>query len=136
MSKPRYRWWGFLRRMIRDYPGLKNALEDLHQQTVTASLYGMPSGGGTNRGTESSALRKLPNPDDQAAYDAISKAVEMTYLSPSGPEKMELVRLMYWVRCPKSITAAASELYISTSTAKRWHSQFVRTVAVCYGFTL
>lgn len=29
MSKPRYRWWGFARKMIRDYPGLRDAVDDL-----------------------------------------------------------------------------------------------------------
>lgn len=135
MSKPRARWWGFVRRMIRDYPGLKNALIGLQQQTVTASLSGMPSGGGENRSTETAALRRLPDPDDQAAYEAVAKAVELTALKPGGPEKMELIRLMYWARCPKTIYGAADELHISTRTAQRWHAQFVRTVAVCHGLT-
>ena len=135
MSKPRKRWWGFVRRMIRDYPGLRNALIDLQQQTVTASLSGMPAGGGANRSTEAAALRNLPDPDDQAAYEAVAKAVELTALKPGGQEKMELIRLMYWARCPKTITAAADELYISSRTAKRWHAQFIRTVAICHGLT-
>lgn len=135
MSKPRKRWWGFVRRMIRDYPGLKNALTDLRQQTVTASLSGMPGGGGSGRSTETAALRRLPDPDDQAAYDAVAKAVELTELKPGGQEKIELIRLMYWARCPKTLTAAADELYISSRTARRWHAQFVRTVAMCHGLT-
>ena len=136
MSKPRYRWWGFVRRMIRDYPGLRNALEDLHQQTVTPSLSGTPGSGGINRSTEAVALRKLPNRDDQAAYEAVTKALEVTALCQSGNEKSELIRLMYWASCPMSITAAADTLHISTRTARRWHAQFVRTVAMCYGFAL
>lgn len=135
MSKPRARWWGFVRRMIRDYPGLKNALTDLRQQTVTASLSGMPGGGGSGRSTETAALRRLPDPDDQAAYEAVAKAVELTALKPGGQEKIELIRLMYWARCPKTLAAAADELYISSRTAKRWHAQFVRTVAMCHGLT-
>lgn len=135
MSKTRARWWGFVRRMIRDYPGLKNALTDLRQQTVTASLSGMPGGGGPGRSTETAALRSLPDPDDQAAYEAVAKAVELTALKPGGQDKLELIRLMYWARCPKTLTAAAGELYISFRTAKRWHAQFVRTVAMCHGLT-
>lgn len=136
MSKPRYRWWGFVRRMIRDYPGLKNQLDDLHQQSVTPSLSGMPGGGAINRSTEMTALRQLSNPDDQAAYEAVTKAVEVTLLKSGGDEKLALIRLMYWASCPRSFTAAADELHISSRTARRWHAQFVRTVAVCYGFAL
>lgn len=26
MSKPRYRWWGYVRKMVRDYPKLNSSL--------------------------------------------------------------------------------------------------------------
>ena len=43
MSKPRYRWWGYIRNVIRAYPELKKEYDALHQQSVTANLSGMPS---------------------------------------------------------------------------------------------
>lgn len=134
MSKPRKRWWGFVRRMIRDYPGLKNQLDDLHQQSVTPSLSGMPGGAAVSRSTEMAALRQLPDPDDQAAYDAVTAASERILLSHSGEEKLALVRLMYWRKSTMTITAAATALHVSPRTARRWHAQFIRLVAVAYGF--
>lgn len=136
MSKPRKRWWGFVRRMIRDYPGLKNQLDDLHQQSVTPSLSGMPGGAAVSRSTEMAALRQLPDPDDQAAYDAVAQAVELVRLKPGGEDRLALIRLVYWSREPQKITAAADTLHVSPRTARRWHGQFVRTVATCYGFSL
>ena len=133
MSKPRYRWWGFARAMIRDYPGLKKNLEELHSQNITANNTGMPKGGGAGRTVESVALRQLP-PDDQRVYDAVTSAVEITRLRLDGREHLELIRLMYWIRKPMTAKAAAPVLHISEVTAKRWHGCFVRLVGRCYGF--
>lgn len=88
MSRPRYRWWGFARRMIRDYRGLKAAYDDLHSQSIVADTSGMPKGGGNNRTVEVIAMRQLPE-DDQKAYDAVSRAVETTSLMPSSPSGQE-----------------------------------------------
>lgn len=133
MSKPRYRWWGFARNMIRDYPGLKKEYEDLHQQNMTANNTGMPKGGGAGRTVECIALRQL-GPDDQKVYDAVTRAVEITGLWPGGQERLELIRLMYWVRRPMTAKSAAVLLHIADVTAKRWHGDFVRLVGKCYGY--
>lgn len=133
MSKPRSRWWGFVRRMIRDYPALSRALDDLHEQSITAQCSGMPSGGGANRSVETIALRQLPE-DDQKVYDAVSKAVEGIHLRPDGPSRLKLIELMYWSKHRFTVKSAALALHISEPTAKRWHGDFVRLVGRCYGF--
>lgn len=133
MSKPRYRWWGFVRRMIRDYPGLKEAVDDLHSQNVTASMTGMPRGGGAGRTVETIALRQLPE-DDQKAYDAVTRAVEITRLRPDGEERVALIRYTYWCRTEHPLKHAALYAHVSERTAKRWHGDFVRLVGKCYGF--
>ena len=135
MSKPRYRWWGFVRRMIRDYPSLKKDLADLHSQSVTADYSGMPKGGGTGRGVESIALKQLP-PDDQQVYDAVTRAVTVTQLRPDGKERMALITMMYWSKKCLTAKASASCLHIAEITAKRWHGDFVTLVAKCYGFNV
>lgn len=133
MSKPRYRWWGFVRRMIRDYPGIKQAWEDIHSQSITADLSGMPKGGGTGRTVEAIALRQLPQ-DDQKAYDAITKAIEITKLKDTGKERIRLIRMMYWSKKNTTAKDAALRLFISKRTAERWHGDFVRLVGFYYGF--
>lgn len=134
MRKRMPRWWDHVRKMIRDYPDLRDRLIDLQQQTVTSSLSGMPSGGGANRSTELAALRKLPDPDDQASYEAVDKAVKLTALKRNGQERLNLIRLVYWNRCPNTLSAAADKLYIAEITAKRWHAEFIRDVAGCRGW--
>lgn len=135
MSKPRYRWWGFVRRIIRDYPGLTAAVADLHSQSITANTSGMPKGGGACRTVEAIALRRLPE-DDQKAYDAVAQAVEITSLRSSGNERVAMIRYLYWGDNPQNIQDAALRFHVSERTAKRWHGDFVRLVGVCYGFSL
>ena len=60
MSSPRYGWWSYAKAMIRAYPQLHREYEQLHSQKVTASISGMPGGGGASRTTEDIALRRLP----------------------------------------------------------------------------
>lgn len=133
MSSPRYRWWGFVRRMIRDYRGLKVQYENLHSQNVTASISGMPGGGGVSRSVENIALKQLPA-DDQKAYDAVSRALEITNMLPDGELKCELIRYVYWNKQQHTVKDAALQLHISRRTAERWHAEFVRLVGKCYGF--
>lgn len=134
MSKPRYRWWSYVRRMIRDYPSLKCQWDDLHEQNITADISGMPGGGGTSRTVEAIALRQLPDADDQKDFDAVSKAIEITQMKPNGDDRMRLIELMYWSK--KNLTAkeAAFHIHIEYITAKRWHGDFVRLVGSCHGF--
>lgn len=133
MSSPRYRWWGFVRRMIRDYRGLKVAYGDIHSQNVTASMSGMPGGGGSGRTVENIALKQLPA-DDQKVYDAVSRAVEITGLLPDGDYKLALIRYVYWGKEQRKVKDTPLLLPISRRTAERWHAEFVRLVAKCYGF--
>ena len=135
MSKPRYRWWGFAKNMIRDYPGLKKNLAVLHQQNTTADNSGMPKGGGGGRTVESIVLRQLPQ-DDQKVYDAVTRAVEITQLRDDGEDHMKLIHLMYWAEKPITAKAASVRLHISDVTAKRWHGDFVRLVGKCYGYNV
>ena len=133
MSKPRYRWWGFARRMIRDYPSLKSALALLHEQSTVADISGMPRRSGTSRTVEVLALRQLPE-DDQKVHDAVAKAIASISLQPGGEAKLELITMMYWSDRPLTVKGAAPLLHISDATAKRWHGEFVRLVGRSYGF--
>ena len=133
MSSPRYRWWGFVRRMIRDYPGLKAAYVQLHAPSLTAGTSGMPGGGGISNPVESVALRQLPA-DDQKAYDAVTRAVEITKLLPDGDLRVELIRYVYWGRWQQRVEDVPAVLPVSRRTAIRWHGDFIRLTGKCYGF--
>lgn len=133
MSRPRERWWGFARRMIRDYPALQQDWEDIHEQNITADISGMPRGGGAGRTAENVALQQLPE-DDQKAYDAVTKAVAATKLRPNGQDRLALIAKMYWDKKPMTAKSAALHISVAEVTAKRWHGDFVRLVGRCYGF--
>ena len=135
MSKPRYRWWGFARKMIRDYPELKEAWNDLHSQSMTADYSGMPKGGSAGRTVESIALRQLP-PDDQKVYDAVTRAIEITRVRPDGKDRLDLIRYVYWYKKLHTVKDGALQVYVSERTAERWHSDFVKLVGKCYGFDI
>ena len=133
MSKPKFRWWPFVKAMIRDYPQLEKIWKDIHATSITANYSAMPKGASAARTVENIALRQM-SPDDQKVYDAVSKAIEMTRLLPDGKRRMDMIALVYWSKKPMPLKSAAVLLYISERTAKRWHGSFVRCVATCYGF--
>ena len=133
MSKPRYIWWGMVRHMIRLYPELHKELNDLHQQKITASVSGMPAGGNAGRPLENIAMKRLPA-DRQSFHDAVQTALDSFRSRRDGKEKLQLIRLLYWIKKPMTMGSAALYLHVSEATAKRWHGEFVRSVARAYGF--
>lgn len=135
MSKPKYRWWPFVKAMIRDYPQLEKAWRDIHETSITANFSATPKGGNAGRTVEMIALRQMP-PDDQRVYDAVSKAIDITRLLPDGKQRLEMISLVYWSKKQMPLKSAAVLLCISERTAKRWHGTFVRCVAKCYGFNV
>ena len=132
MSKPRYRWWGYIRNVIRAYPELKKEYEELHQQSVTANTSGMSGGNGLSRGTENVALRELPK-TKQKEYDAVSRAIEITKRMPNGIQRLQIIDLVYWKRT-HTVEGAAMKVGYSVDRGKQLHGEFVRLVAKCYGF--
>ena len=133
MSKPKFRWWPFVKAMIRDYPKLEKNWRSIHEQSITANISAMPKGGSAGRTVENIALRQMI-PDDQKVYDAVSRAIELTRLLPDGKRRLDMIELTYWAKKPMTLKSASLHLYISERTAKRWHGSFVRCVAMCYGF--
>ncbi len=113
--------------MVRNYPTRVQEYEELHSQSCVADMSGQPRGGGTSRTTENIALRQMA-PAKQQEYDAVQKAVEITRLYPNGPERIELIRRMYWSGKKRSIHSVIASLYIAEATGKRWHSAIIRLV--------
>lgn len=133
MKKQRYRWWRFIRRVIREYPALKEEYEELHRQSLSADTSGMPKGSVAGRTVESIALRELP-PDDQKDYDAVTQAIRITKHRSDGEQRLALIQYVYWYEKEHTVKDAAPVLNISESTAKRWHGEFVKQVAKFRGF--
>lgn len=131
MSTPRYNWWPFVKNMIRDYPKRKMEYDDLHEQTVTASITGMTGGGSASRKTENTALRQLPA-QEQREYDAVKSAVLRTKQAPDGAVRLKVIKLTLW-KNQFTIPGVADWLHITESKAKQYHWEFIMLVACCYG---
>ena len=131
MSKPRYRWWGYIKNVIRAYPGLKKEYEDLHQQSVTANMSGMPGGGEVSRGTEDIAIRELPY-TKQREYEAVRRAVERTKCLRNGKERLDIINLMYW-KNSHTLAGAGLQVGYGYDRARQIHQEFVVTVATNLG---
>lgn len=132
MSKPRYKWWQYVKNMIRDYPGLQKEYEDLHQQSITANMSGMPSGGnGISRGTEDIAIRELPY-TKQREYEAVRRAVEHTKRFKNGKERLSIIDLMYW-KNSHTLAGAGLKVGYGYDRARQIHKEFVVAVATYYG---
>ena len=132
MSKPRYHWWAYAKAMVRMYPQLKREYDALHAQRVTTTPDCVPGGkGGVSRVVEITALRQLP-PARQAEYDAVTKAIELTKKRQNAADRLALIDLVFWKGTHK-LEGAAMKLYISDSTARRYHTDFLRLVGFCRG---
>ena len=131
MSKPRYRWWGYIKNVIRAYPGLRKEYEALHEQSVTANASGMPGGGGVSRGTESVAIRELPF-TKQREYEAVRCAVEYTRNFKNGELRLKIIDLMYW-KNSHTLAGAGQKVGYSYDRARQIHQEFIVAVATYYG---
>lgn len=132
MSKPRYHWWAYAKAIVRMYPQLKREYEALHTQRITGDPERVPGGkGGVSRSVEITALRQLP-PARQREYDAVTKAIELTKRRQNGADRLALIDLVFWKQS-HNLEGAALKLHLSDTTAKRYHTEFIRLVGFCYG---
>jgi hypothetical protein len=131
MSKPRYKWWGYVKNMIRAYPGLKREYEALHEQSVTANVSGMPGSGTVSRGTEDIAVRELPY-TRQREYEAVRRAVEYTKRFKNGEDRLKIIDLIYW-KNSHTLAGAGLKVGYGYDRAKQIHREFIIAVAVSYG---
>ena len=134
MSKPRYKWWGYIRNVIRSYPELKREYESLHQQSVTASLSGMPGSGQVSRGTEDVAIRELPR-TKQREYDAVRQAIELTRRMPNGELRLRIIDLVFW-KGSKGLQDAGESVGYTYKTARTIQGTFIKLTAAAYGYDL
>lgn len=118
--------------ILRAYPELCAKLQQLKEQHITANYE--PSGGGKGgiaRPTESAALAELRGTESKE-YNAVRQAIEYTSKLRNGAERNALIDMVFFKKS-HSLEGAAIALFISYSTAKRWHKEFVLAVADFYG---
>ena len=131
MSKPRYKWWGYIRGVIRAYPDLKKEYEEMHRQALTAGISGMPGSGGVSRKTEDISVRELPY-TKQREYEAVRRAIETTKAMQNGTQRLRIIEMVYWKRS-HTVEGASMRVGYSPDRGKQLHGEFIRLVAKNYG---
>ena len=123
-----------MKKVIRLYPTRKKEYEQLHEQSITANLSGMPGGGGVSRSVEGIALRELPY-NKQREYDAVNKALEVTRKLPNGDQRIKIIDLVYWKRS-HTLDGAGYKVGYASTTTRQINAEFVRLVGKLYGYEL
>ena len=131
MSRPRYDWWPYAKGMIRRYPALRAELVELRTQTVTPGYSSLPGGSGAGRAVEMVAIRELPT-TRQREYEAVRQAIEATERMAASRDRLKIIDLVFWKRS-HTLEGAALTIPCSYMTARRYHSEFIMTVASMYG---
>lgn len=127
MSKPRYRWWGYIRAVIRHYPELSRQLAELRRTPVTPRYAPSGGAGGPTSPVEAAAMRQLPR-QEQREYDAVHAATERTRSLPGGEARVRLIELVFW-RQSHTLQGAAMATHMSYASAKRRQEKFIIEVA-------
>jgi len=132
MSRPRYRWWSYVKWCIRDYPVKCAELGMLHEQLGAARLDGMPRARRASRSTEAAATRGFSG-QKRREFEAVERAVEITRRKVDGDDILVLVDLVFW-RQTHTIEGAAHKARMSSRTAYRRYKEFVLEVGRGMGF--
>lgn len=135
MSRPRKRWWGYIRNIIRAYPELKRQYAELHDTVITAAYGGAGGGrpGDVSDPTMRAAIRQLPR-QEQKEYEAISAAIWVTERYPNGKQRMDIIRLVYWKQS-HTVVGAGEQVGYKETQAKEIHREFIRLVADYMGYS-
>ena len=131
MNQTREPWWGYCRNIVRMYPAYLERYRALHDVSMTANYTGLPGDSTPSRSTEDVATRELTRTEQQS-LDAVEAAIRATRWRKDGEERLRLIGLVYWpndYRQALTLREAGDKLYISERTAKRWHRDFILTVA-------
>ena len=133
MSKPRYKWWSYVKWMIRLYPErdkvIKSSADGIR---LTVSYSGMPGAKGTGRPTEQQALRQMLGDVACREYEAVRRAIDITKKLKDGKERLRLIELVYWKKS-HTLSGACAACHVSERTGWQWHGDFIRAVAAEFG---
>ena len=118
--------------ILKAYPELCAKLQQLKEPRITVNYDPSRGGkGGIARPTESAALAELRGTEGKE-YNAVRQAIEYTSKLRNGAERNALIDMVFFKKS-HSLEGASMALFISYSTAKRWHKEFILAVADFYG---
>lgn len=132
MSKPREKWWGYVKACIREYPA---TYDELRKARAEAAI---PKNG-PSRPTEWEALIHLEGnflPGDSEIlcgqrgrefYGVRAALIETAGLK-NGPERLQIIEAVF-LKGTHTLSGAAALCHVSERTARRWHGDFIRLTA-------
>lgn len=128
MGKPRCKWWGYIRRVLRAYPYLRKELDEL-QKPMQSKGEQVCRGSGVGRPVEMMAAVTLPDRQEQLELEAVEKA-----MSEVDEISNKLVEMVFF-KGTHTLEGAAQRLFISYRTARRRQAWFICSVAENLGLT-
>jgi len=127
MSKPRYKWWSYVKWMIRLYPERMTELRRRQEASVTVRYGAAPGGGGLSRVTEDRGTVSLGKTVDREMA-AVEKAIRETEGMETGAARLRIIELVYWKES-RTLQGACDAVHVAYDTGKVYHAEFVRCVA-------
>lgn len=131
MSRPRYRWWGYVKNVIRAYPELERRATEQPTGSLTAKYGPTAPSGGEGRPVEGVAVKRLSG-RDMAEYEAVRAAIRDTAKLPNGEMRLRIIELVYWKRS-HTLTGAGYAVGYAERQTRKFHGEFIRTVAFHLG---
>lgn len=132
MSKPKYRWWGYVKNVIRAYPELKERLLETPETAFTARYGPHTRQNGAGRPIERSVVQRLSGRDAKE-YGAVNAAIRETARMSNGEARLAIIDLVYWKRAKVCVEEAGRRVGYSPKQAKRICVEFIRLVAFYLG---
>lgn len=130
MSRPRHKWWGYVRRVLCDYPRLRDELDAL-QAPLQRSGDALISAS-NSRTVERLATCTLPDRQEQRELEAVEAAIRQTRQRRDGAERLAIVHMVFF-RHSHTLRGAADAVHVSYRTARRYQSDMIRQTAYCLG---
>ena len=127
MSKPRYRWWGYVKAVIRAYPALDKVMREPIYTPTTARYSTQPPQAGDGRSLECAVVKKLDGQDIKE-YEAVSAAIRATERLPNGAARLKIIDLVYW-QGTHTFAGAGLQVGYSYRHSQRVNEQFAYLVA-------
>lgn len=131
MSKPRYKWWSYVKWMIRLYPERVKVMDERMSAKLTANYDAMPRSGQPGRTTENLGTVTLGKTVDREV-EAVRRAICDTAQMRDGLARLRLIDLVYWQKTYK-LDSVGIAIAVSDRTVQRWHGDFIRAVAGHFG---
>ena len=131
MSRPRYKWWSYVKWMIKLYPERTAELRRLQDAAVTQNYSAIPGGSGPRRSTEEHGTASLGYHIDREV-EAVREAIEETKNMKTGDLRLRIIDFVYWSRT-HTLHGACDAVCVAYDTGKVYHAEFIRCVAKCFG---